>query len=296
MPKTATDRRADMKLLKREMKKILVPTDFSPTAKCGLFYASRLAETWGGARIQLTHVFMPAVESEFPGAIPPIEEIMRVREYMLEEFASECCAEVKLENMLGVTVERELRIGFPADEISRISADFDYIVMGATGATDTLNRIFGSVSTAIAKRAKCPVILVPKGLSFRGFRNILYASNYESADLKMIEALLRFNRGFNACIHFVHVRDDKREETYDKPKEEIFKDLFAAGDPGFAFQMAEVEGDTVLEGVQAYAAANEVDLIVVVNRQRSFWDGFFQRSETARLAGKTRAPLMVFHQ
>lgn len=278
------------------MKNILVPTDFSETAKCAFFYAHKMAETLGGANIKLVHVFMPAVESEYPNFVPPVSEFLKVREDMLAEFREETCGEIKNGPDTNIEVEQELLIGFPADEISRISPDYDFIVMGTTGDSDLLNKIFGSVSSAVARRADCPVILIPRNMEFKGFDHILYASNYESAEDEMIEAVLDFNRPFHACIHFVHVRENgEKEEKYRKSKEEIFEELFEEGEPDFSFQMAEVDSDSVEEGLNAYVEKNGIDLAVMVNQRRRFWDNFLHKSQTKRMALTTRIPLMVLH-
>jgi len=276
------------------MKNILVPTDFSETSKCAFFYARRLAEALGGANISLVHVFMPAVESEYPNFVPPVSEFLKVRKEMLKEFREEACNEAE-EPSEACEVEEELLIGFPADEIGRVSADYDLIVMGTTGDSDLLNKIFGSVSSAVARRADAPVILIPRDMEFKGFNNILYASNYESAEEDMVEELLEFNRPFNACIHFVHVREEQEKEAYEKSKEEIFEELFEDGEPGFSFQMAEVSGKSVAEGLNDYATENQIDLAVMVNHRRNFWENFLHKSQTKRMALTSRIPLMVLH-
>ncbi len=276
------------------MKKILVPTDFSQAARCAFFYARKLASASGGGQLKVVHIFMPAVEAEYPNMVPPVTEYLKVREDMLREFVDECCQEDDPAGLQSVTIERELLIGFPAEEIARISEDYDMIVMGTTGESDLLNKMFGSVSSAVAKRAECPVILVPKDMDFRGFSHILYASNYESVDEKMLAKLLAFNQQFGACIHFVHVREEEKGD-FEKNKEEIFEELFENGEPSFSFQMAEVEGHSVAEGLNQYAKENRIDLVVMVNRKRSFWETFFHKSQTKEMALHAHLPLMILH-
>jgi len=274
------------------MKNILVPTDFSNTAKCAFFYARKLAEQLGGARIKLVHVFMPAVESEYPNFVPPVSEFLKVRQEMLDEFVDETCRDEALDPDAGIVIDKELLVGFPADEISRVSGDYDLIVMGTTGDSDLLNKLFGSVSSAVCRRADCPVILIPREMDFTGFDHILYASNYESITEEALESILDFNRRFRACIHFVHVHNEE-DKDYDKSKEEIFEELFAEGDPDFSFEIAEVDGKTVAEGLNTYAEKHDIDLVVMVNQHRGFWENIFHKSQTKRMALTSRIPLMV---
>ncbi|MDX1943655.1 MAG: universal stress protein [Saprospiraceae bacterium] len=266
------------------IKNILVPTDFSETAKNAFFYAQALAKVVG-AKLKVIHVFMPSAETEYPNFVPPVADYLKVREDMLKDFMAEVDPEGKLEN--------DILIGFAADEVITASKNYDLVVMGTTGSGGILNKLFGSVSSNCAQRAHCPVLLIPKGTTFDSFKEILYASNYESADDELIEALMEFNKPFGASIHFVHVRDD--DSNFEKTKEEIFEELFKNGEPSFGFHIAETDAETVAEGLGEYAMAHNIDLAVMAHRHRNFWEGFFHRSQTKQLALATQMPLLVFH-
>ncbi len=277
------------------MKRILVPTDFSVAAQDAFTYAQQFAEVLEGATITAAHVFMPPMESEYPNMFPPVTELMEVREKMLSDFIQQHRITEAGSVVTSLQIEKELLIGFPADEIVQASKEYDLIVMGMTGENDLIDKVLGSVSISVAKRAECPVILVPKKTTFKGIRHMLYASNYESANQSMIENLIAFNQPLNACVHFVHVAD-KSEKDYNKTRSELFEELFEEGEPCFAFEMAEIEADNITEGLINYAKDYPIDLLVIVNHQRhSFWDKLFHKSQTKLLAQKTDMPLMVFH-
>ncbi|MDX1666249.1 MAG: universal stress protein, partial [Saprospiraceae bacterium] len=175
-----------------------------------------------------------------------------------------------------------------------LASDYDYVVMGSTGETDFLDRVFGSVSAGVAKRAHCPVILVPKKIRFAGINQILYASNYESVDHGTLEQLLKFNKKFKAHIHFVHIRPKgKEDDDFDRAAEDIFEELFAEGDPPFAFDISEIDGEEVASALSKYADENKIDLVIMVSRHRSFWESIFHKSQTKKMAMSARLPLMV---
>lgn len=276
------------------MKKILVPTDFSATAQCALAYARTLAVKLEGAQIDVVHLYLPATAAEYPNIVPPIPEFIEAREKLLAEFVEvsqkNCGSEVEA----AVPVQAQLVIGFPADEIVRMSEEYDMIVMGTTGESDVLDEVFGSVSSHVARKAKCPVLLIPKGVAFKQVGHILYASNYESADKRMITALTDFNKIFQATLHFVHVRDEE-DKSQVKSRDEIFNDLFLKGDPGYGFEFEDIEGEDVSEALNTYAVDKGIDLVVMVARKRSFWENFFHRSKTKHMALNAKLPLMVLH-
>jgi len=273
------------------MKKILVPTDFSATARGAMEYALKLSGTMKDVQIDVVHLYLPATAAEYPNIVPPIAEMMEAREKMLADFAEEA----KKGGPQGISVKPNLLIGFPADEIVRISSAYDLIVIGATGESDVLDNMFGSVSSHVARKSKCPVILVPKGTTFKPLENILYASNYESADTGMIRSLIDFNRQFGAKLHFVHVRSENPADDFEKTRYHIFKDLFEQEEPGFAFEIEEIEGGDVTTALNAFVEKAEIDLVVMVVKKRGFWDGIFHRSQTRQMALNAHKPIMMLH-
>lgn len=274
------------------MKKILVPTDFSDTARTAFTFAQQLAEYFGGAKIKVVHAFVPPVEAEYPNFIPAIEEYIKVREQMLENFLEDLT--VPDAEARHLKVDKEVLIGFAVDEITKASHDFDLVIMGKTGESGFLDNIFGRVSSGVSQKARCPVILVPNGLEFHGIKHILYASNYESADDDKIEQIKKFNEPFNAFIHFVHVNKDP-QDRFEKSKEEIFEELFEEGEPAFPFEIEEVEGESIVESLNNYANDHAVDLIVMVNCKRNFWQQLVHKSQTKKMASRSNLPLMVYH-
>lgn len=274
------------------MKKILVPTDFSDTSRNALCYALELAPKIGAEIINIVHVFLPetAGEADF---IPPVAQLMESRQEMLQSFVKDSLSEA---GQPPCPIKHEVLVGFPGDEITQASEEHDMIVMGTTGQSGVLEKIFGSVSSSVSQRAFCPVLLVPHDARFQPIRHIVYASNYESADREMVDKVTEFNKAFKAHIHFVHVRKDKEEASrFSKAKEEIFRELFDEGEPGFAFDVAEVENEDVAEGLSQYAEAKKAELAVMVTRHRSIWQSLLHRSQTKRMALATHVPLMVLH-
>ena len=179
-------------------------------------------------------------------------------------------------------------------ELSK-EADAVMIIMGTTGSHNMLDRWLGSISSEVAQQANCPVLLVPKESRFTNFENILYASNFESADEDVIDQIIEFANLFRSSVHFIHVNEKDRKEDFSKTEDRIFNQLFEDGDPAFTFNLASVESTSVMKGLEQYAAENAVDLIVLVNRQRSFIDNLLNESLTKKLALYSKVPILIFH-
>jgi nucleotide-binding universal stress UspA family protein len=273
----------------KQMKKILVPTDFSDTAKDAFRYACQLAGQYESAHLKVIHAYTPEVEADYPNIVPPVTELLEARKEMLNNFLKSCTPAAN------TTVESDIIVGFAVEEICAASEKFDFVVMGTTGESGILEKVFGSISNSTSRKACCPVILVPKGHQFSGFNHVLYASNYESAEDDMVEQIIDFNDAFKATVHFVHVRDDHDKENFDKTKEEIFEELFEDGEPSFAFEIEEVHAESVSEGLNQYALNHNIDLVVMVNKKRTWWERWFNPSQTRSMAFATHTPMMVLH-
>ena len=277
-----------------EMKKILVPTDFSEVAKGAYQFALDLANIDNG-QVKVIHVYHPEYDPQNPYLTEPVYSLKEIGEERLAKFVTSLNG--KVGGKMPKNVTKELIIGFPVEEIIRSSCDndMDMVVLGTTGEKGLLEKLFGSVSSNVAQKAECPVLLIPEGIRYAGFRHILYASNFESASEATLNRLVDFANVFKADIHFVHVTEEGDAKDYNEIENQLFKVLFQGGEPSFSFTMSKVEGGSVVEGLNDYALRHKIDLVVLVSPQRSFWESLFHKSVTKAMALNTRLPIMVLH-
>lgn len=267
--------------------RILVPVDFSPGSTAALRYAEALAASVGADRVRAVHIFTPQTATADSLVTMPVGEIMDEREKALQDFLT------GIPPVGGVQRSGELLLGFAADKIVELSEDYDLIVLGATGETDLLEEVFGSISSAVAQRAHCPVLLVPRQAQFEEYRHILYASNNLSLSRRAVLQLMDFNELFRARIYFVHVNDDEAEHR--REREKLFAPLFNNPDPEFAFEIVEVTADSVQEGLISYLKNHPIKLAVMVTKHRGFWQRLFHHSETKQMVLHPEVPLLIFH-
>lgn len=138
-----------------DLKRILVPIDFSKYSANALRYACALAERFS-AEVHLLHVTDPL---KGPGYLPPPEEWLRELEQQ---------ARTELEKLPGpdlgrnLVVDREIRSGFAFSEIVRYAREQDVglIVMGTHGRSGLAHVLLGSVAERVVRKAPCPVLTV----------------------------------------------------------------------------------------------------------------------------------------
>lgn len=135
---------------------ILVPTDFSGTAREAADYALGLAQQFG-ADITLYHVI------EDPVVHVPALDGHAVQTREPEDFSDVALAEWILpEDASGLTIHREWEHGHPVSCILNYVNEHgcDLIVMGTHGRGLLGHMLFGSVAERVVRGAKCPVLTV----------------------------------------------------------------------------------------------------------------------------------------
>jgi nucleotide-binding universal stress UspA family protein len=269
------------------IQRILVPIDFSDGSAAALRYAEALGETIGVSEVRVIHVFTPQTVPADTVVAAPVGELMDTRERDLSDFLRQYPAPA------GIRRRSELLLGFPADKIVSESKRTDLVVMGATGETDLLEEVFGTVASEVTRRAECPVLLVPQRATFSNYRHILYGSSSLSLSRRAVLQLMEFNDLFRARIHFVHVNEDGDGDR--REREKLFAPLFNNPDPEFAFEIVEVTAGTVQEGLTNYLRNNQVQLAVMVTEHRGFWQRLFHHSETKQMVFHPEVPVLVLH-
>lgn len=140
----------------REIKTILVTTDFSDTAKAAFPWARDLARRFG-AKLILAHVHedrIPPFVVEY-GQTSYAEILDRQRERAAELL-------VELARDLGEGVETQVADGIAHDGIVRLAQErkVDMIVMATHGRGFISHALMGSTAERVVRRAPCPVLVM----------------------------------------------------------------------------------------------------------------------------------------
>jgi nucleotide-binding universal stress UspA family protein len=275
------------------MKTIIVPVDFSKVAYNAYLYACELAKFYQ-YKVKVVHVYGGELNAMESLALQTGDTPFN---YLLSKLNNFVGNGQEGGNVLTKTdVEVEIIEGKVVKEIVELSKDEDtaMIIAGTEGHYNWLEQLAGSITSALAQKAGCPVLLVPKDVKYKKFTNMLYASDLSSADEKMVLRFIDFAQEFDASVHFIHIEDED-DIDFSAVEDRVFNLLFKDGDPTFSFNMVSINGVDVISGLNQYAEENDVDLIVLVNRHRAFIDNLLGLSTTRQLAMDTNFPLMVYH-
>lgn len=140
-----------------KIKRVLVPTDFSDSARHALGYGVSFAREFG-AELLLVHVVenltLGYASDLFPVPMAEVfEEISGYAKAELGKLAAEARGK-------GVSVREIVAQGKPSAEIVRIAGEeqTDIIVLGTHGKGMLDKALFGSTTERVIRKAPCPVL------------------------------------------------------------------------------------------------------------------------------------------
>jgi nucleotide-binding universal stress UspA family protein len=149
----------------REIRRILVPVDFSVGSRAAVEFAGTMAGSFG-ASVDLFHVWGPS--ALLPDPLLVIVPHAQGDGLSLAELARSR-ADTEFKELRAILKQRgiddvrvHVAVGDPAHEILALAAQesFDLIVMGTHGRTGLAHLLAGSVAQKVVQRSPCPVITV----------------------------------------------------------------------------------------------------------------------------------------
>ncbi len=273
------------------IKKIVVPTDFSETADNALQFALDMAKEVQ-AEVQVVHIHSPALNG--PSAPKLVEEPgLQYKQSLLDMLTKPPLGQKEISEDQKYISKTSLIKGFVAEEIQKLSEDSktDIIIMGTRGQSGLMEKLFGSISLEVARKANCPVLLVPEEAQFKGFQKIVYASNYHPAEETVLPTIIDFARPFNSMLHIAHI-DEQKQNKYFVQSNYLGQ---ISKDSNITIKLTTIESENILKGLNRYAEEQKTDLMVMATIQRTFLNQLFHKSITQRMVYNTKIPLLVLH-
>ncbi|MFM2134904.1 MAG: hypothetical protein RL021_304 [Bacteroidota bacterium] len=275
------------------MKRILVPTDFSPAATHALRYICELNRKIG-AEILLHHSYvLPVYATEVPILLPTDAELKQSSEEALEEVKRNFQKDYP--EML---FKARSSSGFAEEEIPAVAEEVkaDLVVMGTKGASGLREALIGTITAAVMEKSNCPVIGIPEDAVWTNFDRVVYATGYTEGDFSNVEWLIAFARKLDAEVILLHVASRENDRTYEFDAIERFKERLSEESryPKLTFKL--MEGKDVYDSMSRYLEEVKADMVAMTIHHRTVAAKIFERSMTKRMAYHTHIPLIAFHE
>lgn len=274
------------------MKKILCPIDFSEVSLNALEFAVAIGEK-EKSKITLLNIFTP---SDFNKILDTehikkkYEELQEIAEAKLKAISEEIMliSKKKLQSC-----DYMLKSGKIVDVLTGIAEEekFDLIVMGTTGHSAYERKYLGGKAKSIIEESSCTVMCVPENASYRGIKNIVYATDYQEEDKLAIQYINEIASDLKAGVTVLHV--SHHNDAIDKAMYEEFKSELENFMHGQQVVFDRVVFHNIAEGLDKYMKSENADLLVLLNKKLNFFESLFHRSLTDHLDKFTDYPLMI---
>jgi nucleotide-binding universal stress UspA family protein len=277
------------------MNKILCPIDFSNSSLNALEFAARIGEKH---RSDLTLLFV-FTEEELNVLLEKSEESVTYDNWKqkVENNFKGLIEEVKATSIKKGLADCKylLKQGDLIRSIKEAVKEggFNLIVMGTKGVSDITETYVGSNTVQVIEKSDCPVLCVPEKASYKKFKKIVYATDYQEEDKKAISQLLAFATPFKAHVNILHVSHSNKlfeKAVYEDYKNEIltylnYKDLT------FTIQIYE---DEINNGIDEYMIQENAELLVLLTKEKTFFEKMFTKSLSESMSYFVDYPLLIY--
>lgn len=277
------------------MKTILVPTDFSATAKNAAIYAIGLAKQIAASKIVLYNAYEAVVPSisidpTVPSIMPvDLETYKNISENGLKNFTSEL-THLTDESL---TIETLCNLNTLVNGIAEAAetTGASLVVMGITGGNALEENLIGSNTVDVAKQIIVPMIIVPPNATFKIIEEVTLAVDLKKVTTTTpVAPLKKFLDTINTKFFVLHVNDGEDDGDKDEQMSNL-NCLLQGYNPEYFF----VNNISFIDGINDFVDSKNVDLLVTIPKKHGWFETLFKRSHTKLLAFHSHVPLMVVH-
>ena len=268
--------------------KVLIPTDFSNSAKVAFDFAYQLFSGFENVTFFLLNSYeMPSTGSA--GGV-----MMNLEEAMKKESENDLKIELRelKEKFTGINITSVSRYGTLENSVSRTNNEekIDFVVMGTHGASGLKKALIGSNTMKIIENSEVPIISVPVGWEYREIKNIVYATDLKRLEnVESLKPLCVLAEKFNSTIHIVYVSDNENEIDLENEVSKLpLNKMFAKRERKFKV----IHSKNVADSIDNYVAEINADMTVLIPKVSSFWDKLFNRSVTVQMAFHTKVAML----
>ncbi|NHF61579.1 universal stress protein [Flavobacteriaceae bacterium TP-CH-4] len=277
------------------MKKIVYATDCTKRSAPALRYAYRLSRSMQ-AELHVLHVYeLPPITVS---TIRPQEQLRKWENQEQKEIvANYCTTHLKNELYVDPVKVEVVESSFVAKSIIAACErlDADLVIVGMKDDY-TLRGIFaGNIANELLDKLYVPLLVLPNNSYYHGLSTLVYATDFEDADVEAIRSLVSIAEPYRALIKVVHVPLKKesdasvRMEWFEK---EVRRKISY---PELVFGL--VHADDVESGLQGSIQKEHADMLVMMEREHpSLFDKLFHKDLVRSMQTAVSVPLLVFNQ
>ncbi|WP_394771990.1 universal stress protein [Mucilaginibacter sp.] len=282
------------------MKKILIATDFSATARNAAEYGYLLAKQLKAGVFLCNTIAIPAEV--------PVSGIVFWSQGDSDTLLEDSTEELKrlkahLEHNDHTNTFRP-----PIDYInesgtvwyfvnnSAFKEQVDVIIAGTHEEDGLGGLLSGNHTLQLIETCIKPLLIIPKAAAFRPIKKIAFATDLEDpeSDLQQLYELISMARTLDAEILLTHIKN--KEDHAAQFEQHLKKFLAEVSDKANYYNIYYriVKQDKVECGLDWLCEHGQIDMLAMTHREHSFLENIFRGSHTKKMAGHIIIPLLVY--
>jgi nucleotide-binding universal stress UspA family protein len=245
-----------------QIRRILIPTDFSETGLLALEHGAYLA--------QELHLFHVVEVPDYVFSVPDEavrmdseETIGKIMQDKMDQTAK------NIQQKYGVVVKTQNSVGRILTEVTDYVEEnnIDLIVMGTHGAKGFDEYIIGSNAERVVEHSDCPVITVQSRTGKPGFSEIVLPVDNLFHSRQKADYAIELARLCNAKVHILGLLETEEiteENKFNIKLDSVEKEV---KDAGVSYVRKIVRGDNLAIAAMEYAQNVHADLIVILKEE-----------------------------
>lgn len=274
------------------MKKILVPTDFSPQAENALKVAAQLAKKHE-SEIYLLHMLelplnlIDQANSNSGGNLPEALFFMKLAHKRFKEV-------MESDYLEGITVYETVQFHEAFDGIIEVAKEneVDLIIMGSHGASGFKEMFIGSNTEKVVRTSNIPVLVIKNEHKQFNVDNFVFATDFSEECKEPFKRAIKFANSVGANIHLLFINTATNFMTTIEANEVMEK--FLKGMEIKKYSLNIYNDTSVEKGVLNYAQSIDADLIGMATHGRKGLSHFFNGSVSEDLVNHAKRPVITF--
>jgi nucleotide-binding universal stress UspA family protein len=236
------------------MKTLLVPTNFSVSSAKSLQYATLLAKEFG-SKIIVHHTYSQESNPNY---------LLSDLENQLDTFISEYGFEHYTASGNYLKIETSIQQGEEKENIINI-----------------------------IKKHDADILIVPSEVELNEcIKHIVFALSLEEGDADIIDSLLLFCEVLGAHLTCLHVSTSEEEKKMIDSQLQPLKEIYTSiSEEQMSFEIT--HNKNIQEGISNFLDVKPSQLLVMLTKERSFFEGLFHRSVSQGMGFQSKVPVMI---
>lgn len=268
------------------MKKILVPTDFSPCATAAATVAMAVAKK-AKAELYFLNICMDPAAGGFTQVKP------KDSNEFVAHSKNELAQLVSRAEHLGLNATPELVLERGQDEIENYIQPYhiDFIVMGSHGYGGVKKALSGCQTQRVIRHAQVPVLVIKNEDHSFQIRNILFASTFKHQENDVFREVVNFAKLWDARIHLVYINFIQHPVSADVARATM--NVLTSSYPDLKYSYSVADTNNEEWAINQFADQLEVDLIAVSTYDKSGVLKLFSHPVAESLVNHQKLPVLV---